>query len=487
MKRSSAFAALSFAASALALTACQSQSAQQPHAKYVFYFISDGTGVNTVLGTEQMLAELQGRWGRDTLCMTNFPVVGVSSTYSHNSGITDSAASGTALATGQKTYNGAIGMGPDTTAIYSIAQWAHEAGVPVGVATSVCINHATPASFFAHAVNRNLYYEIGSQLPATGFDFFGGSDFSLDRDHRTPEHRDTLYSLCQEAGYTIARGYDDYVAKADEADKMILFQSLDRTLNVTDGSLPYAIDAQPGELSVYEVLKAEIDFLYKKSEKLGGRGFFIMNEIGGKVDYGCHAQDAATAFREVCLVDSCMKLAYDFYLQHPDETIIILTADHETGGLTLGCQAGGYVANFGLLANQKCSTDAITGHFHQLRSETRNHVSWEQVQQTLRQDLGFWEGVELSADEEAELKNLYAKSFVGQMPNEENLYSANEPMAAFAVRLLNTKAHIGWTTGGHTAGLVPLYACGVGADRFSHHNDNTDFAPALARLAGYIK
>lgn len=473
------------AAVALSLTSCQSQSAPKQQLKYVFYFVTDGTGVNTVLGTEQMLAEMQGRWGRDTLCMTNFPVVGVSSTYSHNSGITDSAASGTCLATGQKTYNGAIGMGPDTTAIYSVAYWAHQSGVPVGVASSVCINHATPASYFAHSVHRSSYYEIGRQLPTTGFDFFGGSDFSLDGANRTPAHRDSLYTLCQDSGYVIARGYDDYVAKAPEADKMILFQSLDRTLKVTDGSLPYAIDAQPGELSVYDVLKAEIDFLYKKSQKLGDRGFFIMNEIGGKVDYACHAQDAATAFREVCLVDSCMKLAYDFYLQHPNETLIVLTADHETGGLTLGRQEGGYVANFGLLANQKCSVDAITSQLQQLRSQTRNRVTWEQVQEVLSSDLGFWQGVELTADDESVLKDIYTRSFVGKMPNEENLYSANEPMASAAVRMLNVKAHIGWTTGGHTAGLVPVYACGVGADLFSRHNDNSVFAPTIARLAGY--
>lgn len=486
MKTSKLWLVLPLAATALSLSSCQSSPAKQ-QLKYVFYFVSDGTGVNTVLGTEQMLAELQGRWGRDTLCMTNFPVVGVSSTYSFNSGITDSAASGTCLASGTKTYNGAIGMGPDTTSVYSVAYLAHEAGVPVGVATSVCINHATPASFFAHTVSRHLYYEIGSQLPTTGFDFFGGSDFSLDRDHRTPEHRDSLYTACQDSGYVIARGYDDYVAKADQADKMILFQSLDRTLNVTDGSLPYGIDAQPGELSVYDVLKAEIDFLYKKSEKLGGKGFFIMNEIGGKVDYACHAQDGATAFREVCLVDSCVQLAYEFYLQHPNETLIVLTADHETGGLTLGCNAGGYVANFGLLANQKCSKDAITYHLQTLRAQTRNRVTWEQVKEVLQQDLGFWANVELTNDEESELKDIYAKSFVGKMPNEENLYSANEPMAAVAVRMLNTKAHLGWTTGGHTAGLVPLYACGVGAETFSKHNDNSDFAPAIARLAGYVK
>lgn len=486
MKKTVLYLASSFLLLSMTMSSCQPKHEAPKKAKYVFYFISDGTGVNTVHGTEQMLAELQGRWGRDTLCMTNFPVVGVASTYSYNSGITDSAASGTALATGSKSYNGAIGLDGDTTNVYSVAYMAHQLGIPVGVATSVCINHATPASYYAHSVNRRRYYEIANQLPTTGFDFFGGSDFTFEKAYRAPEYRDSVYQACKDSGYVIARGYEDYLTKKD-ADKMILFQSLDRTLNVDAGSLPYAIDAQPGELSVFDVLKAEIDFLYNKSEALGGKGFFIMNEIGGKVDYACHSQDGATAFREVCLVDSCVKLAYDFYLQHPDETLILLTADHETGGLTLGRAEGGYVANFGLLMNQKCSVDAVTRHMQQLRTETRNRVSWDKVKALLQKDLGFWDTVELTKDEEKELKTIFTKSFVGKMPNEANLYSENEPMAVQAVRILNRKAHLGWTTGGHTAGLVPVYACGVGAEEFSCHNDNTDFAPKIARLAGYIK
>lgn len=467
----------------LALVSCQ-QQAKQP--KYVFYFISDGTGVNTVLGTEQYLAETQGRWGRDTLCMTNFPVVGVSSTYSHNSGITDSAASGTALATGTKTYNGAIGMDQDTLPINGIAYWAKEKGVPVSVGTSVSVNHATPAAQYAHAISRHLYYEIGKQLPQTGFDFFGGSDFQLDRPYRSPEYRDSLYMACEEAGYTIVRSYEEYEEKAAAgADKMVMFQAFERSLNVDDAEFPYAIDAQPGEMMVYDVVRAQIDFLYRKSEALGGKGFFLMNEIGGSVDHACHAQDAATAFREVMMVDSCVKLAYDFYLQHPDETLIVITADHETGGLTLGRQEGGYVANFGLLANQTCSIDAITRHLQQLRSATHNHVVWSQVQEVLQQDLGFWKGVEITEEEEAAIQDIYRRSFVGKMPSETNLYSENEPLAGHCVRLMNRKAHVGWTTGGHTAGLVPVYACGVGAEAFSHHNDNSTIAPTIARLAGW--
>lgn len=474
------------AISALVLTGC-TQTEQQKQPKYVFYFITDGTGVNSVQGTEFYLSETKGEIGRVPLLMTSFPVVSVASTYSYNSGVTDSAASGTALATGHKTYNGAIGVDPDTIPVNSIAVWAKEAGMAVGVATSVCVNHATPAAFYAHSDSRNSYYFIGTQLPQTGFDFFGGSDFHLDRHHNSPEYRDSLYQQCADSGYVIARAnYSDYESKvASGAEKIVFFQDLDRTMNVDDNSLPYNIDAKEGELSVYDITKAEIDFLYRKSEKNGGKGFFLMNEIGGKVDYACHANDAMTSFCEIMLVDSCLMLAYDFYKQHPDETLIVLTSDHETGGFTVGNRYGHYATNMGALASQKCSVDAITRHLQALRSETRNHVSWEQVQDCLKNDLGFWDKINLNDENQELLKQIYAMSFVGKMPNEENLYSANEPMAATAVRIMQQIAFAGWTTGDHTAGLVPVYAIGVGAEEFASHNDNALIPEKIARIAGY--
>lgn len=469
------------------LVGCTNQP-EVKHPKYVFYFITDGTGVNTVQGTEFYIKETQeGKIGRGSMLMTSFPVVGVASTYSANSGVTDSAASGTALATGCKTYNGAIGMDVDTTAVYGVAEWAKSAGMAVGVATSVCVNHATPSAFYAHSASRNYYYKIGQQLAEAGFDFYGGSDFHLDRDHNTPAHRDSLYALCADSGYVIARAnYEDYEAKVGEgAEKILFFQDLDRTLNVDDNSLPYNIDAKEGELSVYDITRAQIDFLYRKSEKNGGKGFFLMNEIGGKVDYSCHANDAKTSFSEVMLVDSCLQLAYDFYLQHPDETLIVLTSDHETGGFTIGNSYGHYATNMTVLASQKCSVDQITRHLQALRSATNNHVSWEQVQSVLMEDLGFWNTVELKEDHTDMLKRIYTMSFVGKMPNEDNLYSSNEPMAAVAMRIMQQISFLGWTSFDHTAGLVPVYAIGVGAEIFSGHNDNADIPTKIAKVAGY--
>lgn len=461
------------------LTSCAKQD-QTKAPKYVFYFILDGCGVNTVNGAEMYFSEMKGEIGRTPTLMTQFPVVGVASTFSANSGVTDSAAAGTALATGIKTYNGAIGVDNDTIPVYSIANWAKESGKLVGVGTSVCINHATPAAEYAHQYSRNLYYEIGLDLAASGFDFFGGSDFNQILGLRGDKR--SLYEIVADSGYVIARGIEDYEAKKASTDKLIFFQRQEES-DKDPFSLPYWIDHKDGQISAPDVVNAQIDFLYSKDTKKNG--FFIMNEIGGKIDYACHPNDAATAFAEVATADSCVRIAYDFYLQHPDETLIVITADHETGGLTVGNNRNGYKLRLQLLQNQKCSDAAFTGKLQALRSETRNKVTWEQVKDALKENFGFFDKVEISEEEENQLKDVYVKSFVGKMENEKNLYYENEPLTGAAVRMLDSKAAIGWTSGGHTAGLVPVYAVGVGSEKFMKHNDISEIPVTIAEIAGY--
>ena len=116
--------------------------------KYIFYFIGDGMGPSHVLGTELYLGELQGVIGRpQKLCFTQFPYSALVTTYSATNGVTDSAASGTALATGEKTYNGAIGVEEEKIPVNSIATALDKRGMAIGIATSVPINHATPSMY----------------------------------------------------------------------------------------------------------------------------------------------------------------------------------------------------------------------------------------------------------------------------------------------------------------------------------------------------
>ena len=409
---------------------------------------------------------------------TQFPYATVSTTFSATNGVTDSAAAGTALATGNKTKNGAIGVLKDLeTPVNSVAVWAKEAGHKVGIATSVSVDHATPAAFYAHAASRSSYYSIGKDLYRTGFDFYAGSDF-LEPVDKSGKDTENLYDLAAKNGYAIARGYKDYQKKSKKADKLILFQS-EAASEKDRYSIPYAIDRQKNDLTLQDITRSALNFLSKDMSK----GFFLMVE-GGKIDWACHSNDAATAFHEVEDFDNAIKVAYEFYMQHPGETLIVITADHETGGIVLG--TGPYELNLQVLKNQKVSEQGFTRIVNNLRMETKNQVSWESILKALKENFGFWDTVKLNEKQEARLKAVYEKSFQNQeVKLEKSEYAQDEPIASEAKRILNEIALVGWTSGGHSAGYVPVFAIGAGADLFQGRIDNTEIPFKIAEAAGY--
>lgn len=449
-------------------------------AKYVFYFIGDGMGVNQVQGTEYYLGELEGKTGISPLQFPQFPYSTVATTFSATNRVTDSAAAGTALATGHKTKNGAIGVLKDLqTPVNSVAVWAKNSGKRVGVATSVSVDHATPASFYAHVAGRGSYYNIGKDLYKAGFDFYAGSDF-LQPTNTDNANDENLYDMADKNGYVIARGYKDYLKKSKKADKMILFQT-EAASKQDRSAIPYAIDRTKADLTLQEITRSAVNFLSKDASK----GFFLMVE-GGKIDWACHSNDAATVFQEVIDFDNAIKVAYDFYAQHPDETLIVITADHETGGIVLG--TGPYELNLQVLKNQKVSEGGFTKIVNQLRTKTKNQVSWEEIKQALKENFGFWDTVQLSDKQEARLKAVYESSLKNQQVKlEKSEYAQDEPIASEAKRIIDEIALVGWTSGGHSAGYVPVFAIGAGAELFQGRIDNTEIPLKIAKAAGYTQ
>ncbi len=449
-------------------------------AKYVFYFIGDGMGVNQVQGTELYRGELEGKIGITPIWFTQFPYATTATTFSATNGVTDSAAAGTALATGNKTQNGTIGMKQDLqTEVSSVAVWAKNKGCRVGVTTSVSVDHATPAAFYAHDPSRGSYYKIGTDLYKAGFDFYAGSDF-IDPNNKDNKdgNSENLYTMAEKNGYTIARGYKDYLKKCKKADKMILFQS-EKASEKDRTAIPYAIDRTKDDLTLADITRSAINFLSKDLSK----GFFLMVE-GGKIDWACHSNDAATAFHEVADMDEAVKVAYEFYSQHPDETLIVVTADHETGGFVLG--TGAYKLNLQVLKNQKVSESGFTRILNELRKKYNNNVSWEKVQQALKENFGFWDKVKLNEKQEERLLAKYNDTFKGKEAKlEKSEYAQDEPLAAEAKRIVDEIALVGWTSGGHSAGYVPVFAIGAGADLFQGRIDNTEIPIKIAKAAGY--
>ncbi len=450
----------------------------QGKAKYVFYFIGDGMGVNQVNGTETYLAACEGRIGTTSLLMSTFPGFGMVTTCSATNGVTDSAAGGTALATGSKTKNGAIGVAANlSTPLTSIAEVAKRNGAAVGVATSVSIDHATPASFYAHTNSRNNYFEIGESLATSGFDFFAGADFLQPTAKDAAEGAPTLYDLCKKSGYTLARGFAEYQKKAKRAEKMLFLQS-EEASRIDRRCLPYAIDRQPGDLTLREITEAGTKFLSSQKKD----GFFLMIE-GGKIDWACHSNDAATVFKEIIDMDAAVRVAYEFYQQHPDETLIVITADHETGGIALG--RGPYELHTDVLQYQRMSVDNYTKHVSELRTTLGNDFTWETVQKDLQQHWGFWANFPLSKHQTERLQKAWKDIRDGLDEGTTNLYGKDNALADAARRTLAEVALIGWQSGGHSNGYVPVYAIGVGCELFCGKLDNTDIPKRILKAAGW--
>ena len=444
--------------------------------KYVFYFIGDGMGTNQVLGAEMYRSAIEGQpLGRVQTLMTTFPYSGHASTYSKSNGITDSAAAGTCLATGSKTNNGTLGLDEKGDRLTTIAEELKAQGWGVGIMTTVAIDHATPAAFYAHVQKRNEYYKIGKQLASSQFDFFGGAGF-----HHPQGKKDdkpvNLYRLAEENGYTIAHGLEEcqqLTANTQQPiDKLILVQKDDDQGTKHGDNIGYTIDQQPGDLTLAQIVSTAIPFLDQRHDR-----FFMMVE-GGMIDYACHADDAATAFGEVWNMDEAMRVAYDFYLAHPDETLIVVTADHETGGLALG--NSDYTLHLDQLQYQQCSAWVLSDRFSQLFKDNKK-PSWNDVKKIYAERLGFWEKVEISADEEKELKTLYKTACKGKAKDTKNMYKSINALGEAGIALLNKKAHIGWTTRAHSAHAVPIFAIGAGAEHFSGWHDNTEIVPLIRK------
>jgi len=449
-------------------------SAKTKAPKYVFYFIGDGMGVNQVMATQYYLSDIDGKLGFKPLCFAGFPYTGYVITNSANTFVTDSSAAGTALASGYKTDNNVLGMLPDKeTPCRSIAEMAHDRGYRVAIGTTVCIDHATPAVFYAHQPSRDNYHEIGTELSQSGFEFFGGCDFHTPfTDDNSDEGN---YVQAEKAGYTIAHGYDEYKSKAADADKMILFEKNPNS----DHYLTFAIDRRADELTLSEITTAAIDFMMKDPKK----GFFMMME-GGRIDQACHGNDAATVIQETIDFDNAIQIAYDFYLKHKNETLIVVTADHETGAL--GLSNGAYRLNSKVLQYQDMSEGEFSAYLEKKGREIGDILTWDEVQDELKLHYGFWDKVELTSKQTDKLRSTYVETF-GMGPGElkEEEYYKVDKMSDEASRIMSEVAQFSWGTGTHSGGYVPVYAIGVGAELFTGQMDNTEIPIKIKQVAKY--
>jgi len=444
-------------------------------AKYVFLFIGDGMGLAQVNLTEAYLAALEDKVGFEHLNFTKFPRVGLASTYANDQMITCSAAAGTALATGHKTNIGRISMDPSGSEPYeSIATKAKSVGYKVGVVTSVSIDHATPAVFYAHQPDRDKYFEIGVQLTWSNFDFFAGGGFMIP-DGTWEGTEINLIQLAKDNGFNVVstrEGFEKLVPGSGRS--LVLSPRI-----ASEASLPFSLDMDPGDITLADYTSKAITMLDNEN------GFFLTVE-GGKIDWACHKNDGAAVIQEVISFDKAVANAVAFYDKHPDETLIIVTADHETGGLALANKETGYGSHIGLLKYQKSSVEELSNIMAQFRVNKSgdSEADFNRMLKVLESDMGLnsrQRNTLLSEDEISQLKKSFVESVYGTTVEKSN-YGNDEPFMDIAVGILDKKASIAWSSKSHTCVNVPVYAIGTGAERFSGYIDNTDIPKLIGEL-----
>ena len=317
------------ALSAIAINSCSPQDediADAPGApKYIFLFIGDGMGAAQAAVTESYLSYTKGELGGEELCFSGFPVLGTCTTYSADHQITCSSASGTAISCGQKTKNGYLGVDTLGNELTSIAYILKDKGYKIGIMSSVPVNHATPGAFYAHNSDREDYYSISMEIPESGFDFFGGSGF-LQFCGKDGEAKPTPEVL-ESKGYEVCFGEKEFRENMDSTAHIVFIQPSGKDSNADNYEVE---DIKEEDCRLAQMLQMGLDFITDKQP------FFIMCE-GGEIDWAAHANQTMPMVDAVLRFNEAVEKAYSFYLEHPDETLILVTADHETGGITLGC------------------------------------------------------------------------------------------------------------------------------------------------------
>lgn len=432
--------------------------------KYIFYYIGDGMGMGPVMAAQNYNRNILGN--DKPLNMMQFPVVGWSQTWSANSDITDSAAAGTALSTGSKTKNSMLGMNADTVAVTSVAKILFDEGYGVAVATSVAPDDATPGAFYTHVPNRGMLYEIGCDMAASGYQFVAGAGL---RGTMTDGKPNDLLDRFAAEGVQIVRGPEGI--DAISSDRVLV-------LNPEGGSdhnIGYTIDSIAGALTLPMIARAALTQL----ERTSPDKFFMMIE-GGNIDHALHGNDGGAVIKEILNFDQALGVAFDFYRQHPDETLIIVTADHDTGGMAIVKERGGK----GGLANidyQKVSKEEFS-NFCKAMLKTRNIFTWDDMKEYLSENLGFFTHIPVSEKAEARLKKLFDDTFeLRNTADQKTLYANFNAFAVEVFNMFNDASGLAFTTTSHSGNVVPVFAVGCGADALKGFNNNTDIPVAILK------
>lgn len=281
--------------------------------KNIIVMIGDGMGLTQATAAMYM--------NGNKIAFERFPIVGLHKSYSSDNLVTDSAAGATAFSCGKKTYNGAIGVDSDTIACPTLLEDAAVLGMPTGLVATSTIVHATPASFFSHEALRSSYENIASQLAESNVDFFvgGGKKFF---DQRELDERNLIKEMRSKG-----RVVDDYFASTFD-ELSIDPQKQFGYFTANEDPLP----AAQGRDYLIPATREALSYLDKRD--LNNNGFFLMVE-GSQIDWGGHANKSEYIISETIEFSNAVDAVLNF-AEENGETLVVVTADHETGGYAIG-------------------------------------------------------------------------------------------------------------------------------------------------------
>ena len=432
--------------------------------KYVFLFLADGGGIAHLEITRQYNRQVHNEGMVISDKIMTEGSVGLMTTHAANSLSTDSAAAATALASGCKAKIGALGVCADGSMPDTVMEYARRRGMRIGLVTNSTVYDASPAAFVCHVPNRRHFASIIDRYIELEPDVIlgGGKEYFIPRSQAGSGRNDQTDAIAafQKKGYqTVSNKLE--LERASGGRLLGLFRAKE---------MSFEIDREKNsEPSVYDMTRAAIRNLRDNNP----RGFFAFIE-NENIDTASHLSDIAAMIQDYRELDRAVGLAYDFYKKYPRETLILVTSDHETGGL------GFTMALKDLTSTKSENQVAATGT--ELKKIQAINISLQKASRILgpaptaeavdKLMRDYFSGFTLAPD--------FKEAIIAHQPPSRTLYIDPSAHALGLMIANNTQAY--WQTSSHTNDPVAVAALGVGSEQFKGYYDNADFGKKLLAL-----
>jgi alkaline phosphatase len=432
--------------------------------KNIIFCVTDGTAMSVITMADMFQQMAQGRRGYwPTLLDQEYAVSGYQETRSLSSLVTDSSAASSTWGSGRRIWNGQVNQYPDGTLLRPLTSIVKEAGMRVGLVTTTTVTHATPAGFAVNCVQRDLEPLIAEKYLKSGVDvLMGGGDKFFSPGLR--KDKKDLYGDFAKAGFKVVKTKQELVAVPGNAARP------NKLLGVfSNGHLPYSVDqATDATLKASTPTLAEMTKAALANLKGSLKGFLLQIE-GGRVDHGAHGNDLAATLYDYMAFEDALKAAVEFAL-NDKETLVIVTADHATGGPSLNGAGEEYFdSTAGLM-----TVAGMKGSYGTLLKAAGEKPTPDSLRDAVKATLG----ITLTPAEAAAV----ASAAAGQSPFAVSEFHGTA--AGTLAMILGNHSKVTWTGPNHTSDHVLVTAVGPGSEAVTGLTPNYKFFDLMLAAKG---